>query len=191
MDDEDDIEALDIEASPSSAVLARKNKTARQVQAQTAHDLQASPAHPFSASTRAIKHPPQYEKRPAGSPKQKKTPQFRATSSFRKPINSLTRHDSGSSSGSFQDRFDLFVRPIVALRGQSMGLGRTSSFGTDGYIHDDAMGVYDTFSDDSGVSGLGDLRRIQRGLMEDPEEKLWAETIAQAVDGAQNIINLR
>ena len=72
-----------------------------------------------------------------------------------------------------------------------MALSHTSSYAADGYLHDDALATYDAFSDDSGISGLGDLGKIRGGLMEDPEEKLWAETIAHAVDCAESTINLR
>lgn len=62
-------------------------------------------------------------------------------------------------------------------------------------MQDDLVGTSDTLSDDSGIAGLevlkGGIKRVGAGVVEDNEARLWAETIAQAVDEARNVLDMR
>ncbi|THH08253.1 hypothetical protein EW145_g2824 [Phellinidium pouzarii] len=136
-----------------------------------------APAHPFSASTRAVKRPPRYDK---DSSRVKVKRQRHGEPYFQDQTE--PGHGSGniqkSSDARLRVSFDLCFDPFPAAHRE--GIYERGAYLHDAYPSMDAEMEEDT---DTGVS-----TDVLRSF--DPEHALWEETIAQAVDGAECKIDL-
>ncbi|KAI5121870.1 hypothetical protein M0805_001078 [Coniferiporia weirii] len=131
--------------------------------------VDASPAHPFSASTRAVKRPPRYDKGTARV-KVKRQRQYYDLDEYER--------DLGERGARLRNDFGLRFDPFAAAQ-------RGGIYERDAYLHDSYPRMNLNTNDDFGSGGVEEVVRSH-----DPEHTLWEETIAQAVDGAECKIDL-
>lgn len=132
-------------------------------------DLETSPAHPYSASTHGVKRPPLYDVdmvREKGKRRQ--------VAKSMESNNYDNKKDMYFIQRPFKDGFDVFSQQRRA----------TVQYSRDPYIFENLTG-----DDDMDVD-MNAAEQSTAGSY-DPEQTLWEETIAQAVDGAESKIDLR